>query len=124
MSLFSDWLDAKETERQAIERRREIEDQLSAMYGVQETDEGSKTIDNGEYKVKIVSRLNRKVDADLVQEIAAEHDLTAELSTLFRWSAEINKKAWDQAGIRVAPLAQAITVKPGRPSYSIERVEE
>ena len=41
------------------------------------------------YKVKIVGRMNRKIDGDKIQEIAAEHGLSDHLATLFIFVAAL-----------------------------------
>jgi len=121
MIFFEQWLEAKEAERVAVERRREIEDGLIAALAIKES-EGSTTINTDGYKVKITQRFNRSIDADLLQEIAAEHGLAQHLGDLFRWKPDINAKAWKDADASITgPLEQAITTKPGRPSFSIER---
>ena len=121
MILFEQWLEAKEAERMAVERRREIEDRLIASLAIKES-EGSTTIKTGGYKVKVTQRFNRSIDSDMLQEIAAEHGITHHLGDLFRWKPDINAKAWKDADPSITgPLEQAITTKPGRPSFSIER---
>ena len=125
MSLYQEWLDAKETERAAIERRRYIEDELRVRFDVPETLEGTENIDDEGFTVKIVGRIDRKVDADLVQELAAEAGLSEHLSSLFRWKPELNMAAWKAADESITrPLAGAITAKPGRPSFQITRKEK
>lgn len=125
MSLYQEWLEAKEAERAAVEKRRQIEDQLAEQLRIDPNAEGTNSIERGQYKVKVTSRLTRKVDADKLQAIAAEHGLSQHLSDLFRWKPEINMKLWQAADSSITiPLAQAITTKPGRPSFSIETVEE
>ena len=122
MTLHLRWLEAKELERQATERRRLVEDELIKQLRISETQEGvtTATIDN--YTIKITSRLNRKVDTDLLQQIAAENGLDAHLSTLFRWSADLSMKSWKQADPAITgPLSAAITVTPGRPSFAITK---
>jgi len=124
MSLYQQWLDAKETERQAAEARRQIEDKLITELGITETDEGSRTVKADGYKVKVTCRMNRSIDADALQEIAAECGLTQHLGDLFRWKPDLNAKAWKEADQSItAPLLAAITTKPGRPSFSIELSE-
>ena len=121
MILFEQWLEAKEAERMAVERRREIEDRLIASLAIKES-EGSTTIKTDGYKVKVTQRFNRSIDSDMLQEIAAEHGITHHLGDLFRWKPDINAKAWKDADPSITgPLEQAITTKPGRPSFSIER---
>ena len=120
MTLYQTWLNAKEAERQAVEVRRAIEDQLIAQMGIAQDAEGTNTVTDGAYTVKAVSRLTRSVDADLLQEVAAEHGLSDHLGALFRWKPEINLKAWQSAAPEITgPLSRAVTTKPGRPSFSI-----
>ena len=122
-TLSAEWLDAKRTETEATDRRRQIEDRLLSLIGVSETDEGTTSADAPDgYKIKITSRMNRKVDADMVQELAAENGLSDHLPKLFRWTPAINMAAWKNADASITgPLSQAITTKPGRPSFKIEK---
>ncbi len=118
------WLAAKETERVAVEERRKIEDRLSSLIGIAETLEGTETATPDGFVIKVVGRMNRKVDADKAQEIAAEHGIEAHLSTIFRWKPEIDARAWKAAPDSVTtPLLAAITTTPSRPSYTIIRKE-
>lgn len=120
MSLYQNWLDAKERERKAIEDRRAIEDELINSLKISDALDGVQTHQSNGFTVKVTGRLTRKVDADKVQELAAETGLSEHLGSLFRWKPEINMKAWEQADPAItAALAPAITVKPGRPSFSI-----
>jgi hypothetical protein len=122
--LCQTWLQAKQAETMAVETRRQIEDELVKWLAIDEATEGTTNVDIDRFHVKVVSRLNRKVDAERVQEIAAEHGLTEHLSALFRWKPEINMTAWkssDQAITR--PLLDAITTTAGRPSFSISTEE-
>lgn len=120
MTLHLRWLEAKEAERAAIEKRRLIEDELVQQLRVNSAHEGSQSFDIDGYQVKVTCRIDRKVDADMVQEIAAEHGLSDHLSSLFRWKPEINMSAWKSADESITrPLAGAITAKPGRPSFTI-----
>lgn len=121
-ALSSMWLMAKTAEATAVADRRNIEDRIRQLTGLRDDVEGTETIKVPGYKVRVVSRLDRKVDAEKVQDLAAEHGLTAHLSSLFRWKPEINMSAWKSADESITgPLAGAITTKPGRPSFSIEQ---
>lgn len=120
--LAENWLAAKEYERIATESRRKIEDRLSTLIGIAENMEGVETATPDGFVIKVSGRLTRKVDADKAQEIAAEHGLDAYLSTLFRWKPEVDVRLWKAAPMDVTRiLGGAITVTPGRPSYSIVR---
>jgi len=119
--LSAQWLAAKETEKAAQEERRLIEDRMLSLIGLPEAFEGTENAEAGEYKIKLVGRLNHKIDADRLQEIAAEHGLTDHLGSLFRWKPEINARVWKAADESITnTLLEAITTTLGRPSFSIE----
>lgn len=122
MSLYASWIEAKETERQAIEARRQIEDELVKKLRISPALEGAQAVHSSGYVIKITGRMSRKIDGDKLQEIAAEHDLTAHLPSLFRWKPELNMSAWKSADESItAPLLGAITTTPGRPSFTITK---
>jgi hypothetical protein len=116
--LAAQWLAAKEAEAKATDARREVEDQMSTLLALREDFDGTRSEEAGELKIKITGRMNRKIDGDKLQEIAAEHGIA--LDGLFRWKPEINMAAWKHAADAVTrPLLGAITTTPGRPSYAI-----
>ena len=117
------WIQAKEDERTAIEHRRAYEDKLMSLIGVAENFEGTENAEApGGYKIKVTGRMARKVDADALQELAAEAGLTEHLSSLFRWKPEIDAKAWKAADSSITtPLMGAITTTPSRASFSITK---
>jgi len=120
--LSSQWLAAKEAEREAIELRRSIEDQLIGALRVPEGLDGTENWKAEGYKLKVVGRLNRKIDADKLQELAVEAGVYEHLTNLFRWKPEINAKAWDATDPAITtPLLGAITTTPGRPSFTITK---
>jgi|SRR5690625_1096219 len=120
-TLAGDWLEAKEAEKQAVERRRCIEDRMAYHMQIAESFEGTKTEDLESYQIKLSGRINRKVDAEKLQSIAIDYGIFDQLSSLFRWKPEINMKAWNAAHESITrPLAQAITAKPGRPSFAVK----
>ena len=124
MSLYDDWIKAKADEAEATKRRRGIEDLLVKAFEIPENLEGTKNLEAESFKIKIEGRINRKVNADKLQELAAEHGLTEHLSSLFRWKPEINQTAWKATDAAITtPLLGAITSEAGRPSFAIT-VEE
>lgn len=123
-SLAVAWCEAKSAEAEAIERRRLIEDDLAKALAHNPSIEGTHNHAAGGFRIKIVSRLDHKVDAEKIQEIAHEHGLTDHLSILLRWKPEVSVSAWKAADESITrPLLGAITTKPGRPSFSIERMK-
>lgn len=118
--LAADWMEAKRVEEESIRVRREIEDQISQLLNVSPALEGTSKFEVDGYDIRIIGRIDRKVDADLVQEVAAEHGLTGHLSYLFRWKPEVNAAQWKSADESITgPLLAAITARPGRPSFKI-----
>src|SRR5699024_2386387 len=113
--------EVREVERAAQERRRQIEDELNEALGISEALEGVENKEVGKYKVKVTGRINRTVDGDKLQELAAEHGLSLQLRSLLRWRPAISKNQGRNADIPITePLSAAITDKPGRSSISIE----
>ena len=118
------WLRAKEDERRAIDLRREVEDAMCKLANFSEQTDGTENLKTNGYLIKIVGRIDRKVDADKLQQLAAEHGLTEHITSLFRWKPEINMSVWKNADEKITkPLAAAITAKPSRPSFSIKHKE-
>ena len=118
--LSVEWLEAKEAERDATERRRLIEDEMVRLIGIEQTDEHTRKVEADPFTIKIACRINRKVDGDMAQEIAAEHDMQDHLALLFRWKPELSMTAWNGVGDNVKQVfARAITATPGRPSFTI-----
>lgn len=123
--LSQRWLQEKHKEDAAKEERRKIEDEMLALAHIPENADGTNTLRLDNCTVKIVSRINRTVNSDKLQELAAENGLTDHLSSLFRWKPEINMEAWKNASYEITiPLSGAITAKPGRHSFSITQIEE
>ena len=60
--LSSLWLAAKEAEKEATEDRRKIEDRIKSLVGFAENSEGTETVDPDQFTIKIVGRIDRKVD--------------------------------------------------------------
>lgn len=123
--LARDWLEYKRVEELAVEGRRRIEDRIKSLVGVADDQEGTTTAKPEGFTVRIIGRIDRKVDSDKVQELAAEYGLTDHLGQLFRWKPEINVTAWRAADPSITrPLADAITTKPSRASFKITKDEE
>lgn len=120
MSIYSDWLEAKRIEREIVAQRRDLEDEMLRQLQVDDV-EGSQTLKREGFKVRVTNRYNRKVDSDLLQDIATEEGLDHLLPLLFRWKPEIKLKEWQSADESAKQkLARAITTTPGRASFNIE----
>lgn len=111
-NLAALWLEAKQAETEWTERRRAIEDEMLA----------TERTEWAGYKVRVTSRDNWKIDGDKLQEVAEARGLTAHLGQLFRWKPEVNMALWKAAAPEITtPLSEAITVTPGRASFSITK---
>jgi len=122
MILYQQWLDAKADEKKAVADRRTIEDQLVKALSISKNLDGTQNVQDEGYKIKVVGRLDKKVNSAKLQDLAAEYGLTDHLSSLFRWTPEINASAWKSADPRItAPLLEAITTSNGRPSFTITK---
>lgn len=123
--LSAAWMAAKDAEKTAQDQRRIIEDRMLSLIGLPEAFDGTENAAAPGFKIKLVGRLNHKIDSDKLQEIAAENGLTDHLSSLFRWKPEINVRSWKAADESITnALLDAITTTPGRPSFSIEHQEK
>lgn len=119
-ALAAEWMLRKREEEAAVRRRRELEDKLVQITGFDLSHEGTVTEQDDQYVIRMTGRIDRKVDSDKVQELAAEAGLSEHLSSLFRWKPEINMAAWKAADPEITrALSGAITAKPGRPSFKI-----
>jgi len=122
MSLYQRWLDAKKLEVAAVAERRELEDLISKELAVPKDLDSTLHCEAEGYKIKLEGRINKKIDADKLQVLAAEAGLSEHLSSLFRWKPEINAKVWNAAADAVTqPLLGAITSTPGRPTFTITK---
>ena len=114
------WRAVKDIERRATEDRRALEDEIYSLIGISSNFEGVEIINPDGCSIKITGRLERKVDAEKAQEIARESGLEMYLTSLFRWKPELNITEWRKANERITKcFSPAVTVTPGRPSFSI-----
>ncbi len=121
-TLYQRWLDAKKLEAAAVAERRQLEDQMAEEFAIPKDLDGTLKREINGYLIKMEGRINKKIDADKLQMLAAEAGLSEHLSNLFKWKPEINVKVWNAAAEAVTqPLLGAITSTPGRPTFSITK---
>ena len=124
-NLANAWLEAKQDEQEAVNTRREIENEILQLLQIDNDKEGSTTNTTEKFEIKTTTRINRTVDGDLAQELAAEAGLSEHLGRLFRWKPSINMAVWKATEESITnALLPAITSKPGRASISITLKEE
>ena len=122
--IAAEWAAEKEVERQAVENRRRLEDEMVKIMNVVPNLDGTITNEFDGYVIKITGRVDRKVDAEKIQELAAQHGLESHLGTLCRWKPELNITVWKNTSPQITSLlAPAITAKPGRPSFTVNHKE-
>lgn len=114
--IAEDLFKAKQAEREAEERRIQLEEELVAVLG--KRDEGSKTHTVGQYKVVITGRVNRKIDWEAFDQLS--HKIPENL-----WPV---KRALDVTGVKYLAnnepqlykvLANALTVEEAKTTVSI-----
>jgi len=121
-NLYQRWLDAKKLEAAAVTERRQLEDQMAEAFALPKDLDGTVKREIDGYVIKMEGRINKKIDADKLQMLAAEAGISEHLSSLFRWKPEINVKVWNAAADAVTgPLLGAITSTPGRPTFTITK---
>ncbi len=114
---------AKQQEEAAHARRVGFEAELAKAIALPDDWEGSKTKNIGEFKVELTRKMNYKIDTDKLIEQARVNNMLPLLDTCFRRKYEVAKKEWKAADekVRVA-FAPAITVTPGKASFTVERM--
>ena len=118
--LCFEWADAKEAEREAAIKLKEVEDKLITFLNVDLSIDGSTRVIDGDVRINVTTRASRTVDDKKLKELAEERDLNEHLSTLFRWNPEVNLKSWRDADEKVTDaLSDAIAIAPTRPEIAI-----
>lgn len=121
--LSAAWLEAKETERDAAERRRKIEDQMRQSLKIEESEERTVKQVAGSYVVKANCRVNRKIDPEHFLRLA--NDAKVDVSGFTRWKCELVMAEWKKQPAYVQQtLSNAITAEPGRATFSVELISE
>jgi len=121
--LATAWIAAKEAELQAKDTRREIEERLAPLVGVENL-EGEKSFQRFDFNFKVVTRPIEKIDIVALKKIALRNGTTEHLTKLFRWKAEVNRAAWNATEARITePFKDAIIKTLGRPSFTIKHKE-
>lgn len=79
--------------------------------------------DNNEI-VSITNGVSYKVDSELLDKVAKEHQLESQVPYLFRFKAEVISDAWNGATEEVRQVfAQAVTATASKPSISSAAVD-
>ena len=123
--LVTKLYEAKQTEQAAKNVRTALEAELAQAIGVPEDWEGTKTNAVDKYKVTLTRKMNVKINAIRLRELAIINNITPVLDTCFRWKPELVKREWDKAddGVRTK-LSEALEITPGKASFTVKLMEE
>ena len=114
--LMQDWKEYKKLESAVNAQRLAVEVELykKLMTQVKFPMEGTTNHIEGSLKLKIVSKLDVKVDQDIAS------TMPELFKTKYEYSKTLLKTLDDE---QVQKLNEAITIKPGKPSFSVEEVK-
>ena len=118
-TLYLSWLEAKNIEAVARQRRVEIEEEIyKALDG--------KSVKNDDgFKITISQSVSRKIDAEKAREVAAELGNEKLLGTIFSWEPKLIKKEYDALDKTMKDkFALAITEKMNKPTFKVEEIKE
>ena len=120
--LCGKWLQSKEDELKAIERRHTIETEICRYLNADTSGDCTTNLIDGDIQISVVSKLKRKIDARLLHSLADEHGLVEEIKTLFNWIPEFNNSAWGRADPAITRvLGKAVAISPQRPVVVIRK---
>lgn len=119
IEIAQELYEARQVEREANERRVQLEEELIALVGARE--EGSKTHTIGDFKVTITGKLNRKIDWEIFDDsIASQIPESLQPVKI--------KRELDEAGVKYLAnnepqlyklLSKALTIKPAKTAVTI-----
>ena len=119
--LAQQWQEYKAIEQEAIEHRRAIEQQIQELMDVKE--EGTTSYKGERFNVKAVGKLNRSLNAELLQE--DWNNLPKQVTDCVKWKPTLDTKALrDLEAIDHTTLSRYMTTKPSKPSFKIEPTGE
>ena len=120
--LCGNWLQSKEDELKAIERRHAIEVEICQHLNVDTSRDGTSNLIDGDIQVRVVTKLKREVNVLRLRALAEEYGLIEEIKTLFNWIPEFNRAFWHNADPSVTEaLREAIKVSPQKPVVEIRK---
>jgi hypothetical protein len=115
------WMQAKEDERKAIEHRRSLDKMIQSI--LPSKDEGSISQAEGDYKVTVSYKLDRKLDTPALQ--AAWHTIPERAHSALKWKADLSVSAFRTlSDDDKALIAKFMTTKPASPTVAVEIKEK
>lgn len=106
--------------------RMQTEEALAYALGMPQEWEGTKTNTVGAYKVTLKRAMNYRIDAARLEQLAGNSEAMADaVKKAFKYKPEIDKKGWKALPDEMrAALSPAITMTPGKPSFTIINNDE
>lgn len=112
---------AKRAEDDAIAARREIDAELALLLSDKDIPEGTVSAKENGFKVSVVYKVDRKVDAAALSK--GWDSLSADAQAAFDWKPSVKVSALRKLeAADAAAAAVFITAKPASPSITIEAV--
>lgn len=111
----------KQREAEIKAERMRTEEDLAYELGMPQEWEGTKTNSVGGFKVTLKRSMNYRIDAARLEQLAGSSEAMADaVKKAFRYKPEIDKKGWKALPDTVrSALSPAITMTPGKPSFTI-----
>ena len=120
--LAAAWQAAKADEKAANARRLEIEEQIVEALPL--AVEGTQTVDDGQYRVKVTHKLTRTVDTKALQ--LHWNSLSAFAQDVFTWKADLSlpalRRLQENHPDLYPSVAVYVTSKPAKAAVSVEEV--
>lgn len=120
-SLTERLYELKQREAEIKDERAQAEAALACALGMPQEWEGTKTNTVGAYKVTLKRAMNYRIDAARLEQLAGSSEaMTDAVKKAFRYKPEVDRKGWKALpdDLRAA-LSPAITMTPGKPSFTI-----
>ena len=132
-TLYAQLLAAKEEEEKAIARRVELEEEIFSLHRAElKKTEGQETLENFGYKITINQPMTYKLDDTKYRELAKT--LPEDLQ-FHRTKLELDKIKYqqvlllaniahhDKKNIKIKQIQDCVSVKPGKVSVNVEKLE-
>ena len=120
-SLTERLYELKQREAEIKAERMRAEEALAYELGMPQEWEGTKTNTVGAYKVTLKRSMNFRIDAERLDSIAQTSEVMEKaVKKAFRYKPEVDRKGWKALPDEMrAALSPAITMTPGKPSFTI-----
>jgi hypothetical protein len=120
-NLTQQWIEAKNAENAAKEKRLAIEFDIISISGIDSSNPGSKVIDNG---VRVSTKLNRKWDQDFLHNKARLITSLSDDVCPFKVEYKEDRKKMDALKLYkpdvYKELEEGLELKPAKPTFTVK----